>query len=220
MPKLTHVRALTPYRVWLKYSDSAEGEVDLSDLAGRGVFELWEEPGKFSNVRVGPFGEASWGDEVELCPDALYLRLTGRTLEDVFTTSLARQRFNLILLGAFAIAALALSIVGLYGVIALSVGERRRELGVRIALGARPASVVALVLREAARIAAAGILIGLLAAALATKLIRGMLYDVAASDTVVYVMAAVVVAMVAMVSSWAPARSATRVDPAIALRAE
>ena len=143
-----------------------------------------------------------------------------RTLDDVFTTSLARQRFNLILLGAFAIAALALSIVGLYGVIALSVGERRRELGVRIALGARPSSVVALVLREAARIAAGGILIGLVAATLATRVLRGMIYDVGASDVGVYVMAAVIVGVVAMLSSWAPARSATKVDPAIALRAE
>jgi putative ABC transport system permease protein len=153
-----------------------------------------------------------------IAPDVALQRV--RTLGDVFATSLARQRFNLILLGAFAIAALALSIVGLYGVIALSVGERRRELGVRIALGARPASVIALVLREAARIAVAGIVIGLLAATLATKLLRGMIYDVGASDGLVYVSAALVVAIVAMVSSWVPARSATRVDPAIALRAE
>jgi putative ABC transport system permease protein len=143
-----------------------------------------------------------------------------RALADVFAASLARQRFNLVLLGAFAIAALALSIVGLYGVIALSVGERRRELGVRIALGARPASVVALVLRDAARIAVMGIAVGLVAATLATKLLRGMLYDVGSSDAVVYVTAAVIVAIVAVISSWVPARSATRVDPAIALRAE
>ena len=143
-----------------------------------------------------------------------------RTLGDVFATSLARQRFNLVLLGAFAVAALSLAIVGLYGVIALSVGERRRELGVRIALGARPASVVAIVLGEGARIAAVAIVIGLLFAALATKLLRGMLYDVAASDGLVFASAAVVVAVVAITSSWFPARAATRVDPAIALRAE
>ena len=153
-----------------------------------------------------------------IAPDVALQRV--RTLDAVFATSLARQRFNLILLGAFAIAALALSIVGLYGVIALSVGERRRELGVRIALGARPGSVVALVLREAARIAAAGIVVGLLAATLATKLLRGMLYDASTSDVIVYLGAALVVGLVAIVSSWVPARSATRVDPAIALRAE
>jgi ABC-type antimicrobial peptide transport system permease subunit len=153
-----------------------------------------------------------------IAPDIALQR--ARTLDDVFSASLARQRFNLILLGAFAIAALALSIVGLYGVIALSVGERRRELGVRIALGARPSSVVALVLREAARIAAAGIVVGLLAATLATRLLRGMIYDVGASDAAVYMAAAAVVAVVAIVSSWVPAHSATKVDPAIALRAE
>jgi putative ABC transport system permease protein len=153
-----------------------------------------------------------------IAPDVALQRV--RALDDVFATSLARQRFNLILLGAFATAALALSIVGLYGVIALSVGERRRELGIRIALGARPASVVSLVLREAARIAATGIVIGLLAAAVATRLLREMLYDVGASDAIVYVTAAAVVAVVAIISSWLPARAATRVDPAIALRAE
>ena len=153
-----------------------------------------------------------------IAPDVALQRV--RTLGDVFATSLARQRFNLVLLGAFAIAALALSIVGLYGVIALSVGERRRELGVRIALGARPGSVIALVLREAARIAVAGIVVGLLAATLATKLLRGMIYDVGTSDVGVYVTAAVIVGVVAMISSWAPAQSATKVDPAIALRSE
>ena len=143
-----------------------------------------------------------------------------RTLHDVFSASLARQRFSLVLIGAFAIAALSLAVVGLYGVIALSVGERRREIGVRLALGARPASVLALVLGEGARIAAAGIAVGLLAAALATRLLRGMLYDVTSADTFVYVGAAVVVGAIALLSTWVPARAATKVDPAIALRAD
>jgi predicted lysophospholipase L1 biosynthesis ABC-type transport system permease subunit len=141
-----------------------------------------------------------------------------RTLSDVFEGSLATQRFNLVLLGAFAIAALSLAVVGLYGVIALSVGERRRELGVRLALGARPSSVLALVLGEGARVAAMGVIAGTVAAALATRFLRGMLYGVGASDATVYVGAALVVTMAAMVSTWIPARAATRVDPVLALR--
>ena len=143
-----------------------------------------------------------------------------RTLRDVFATSLARQRFNLTLIGAFAVAALALSIVGLYGVIALSVGERRRELGVRLALGARPSAVLGLVLGEGARVTAAGIVVGILAAIPAMRLLRGMLYAVNANDVIVYAVAAGVVALVAVLSTLIPARAATKLDPAIALRLE
>jgi putative ABC transport system permease protein len=143
-----------------------------------------------------------------------------RTLRAVFGSSLARQRFSLVLIAAFAVSALALAVVGLYGVIALSVGERRRELGVRVALGARPWSVLGLVLGEGARIAAAGILVGILVAALAMRFLRGMLYEVGTGDVMVYASAAIVVGVVALVSTWMPAWAATRVDPAVALRAE
>ena len=153
-----------------------------------------------------------------LAPDIALERV--RTLSDVFSGSLARQRFSLVLIGAFAIAALALAVVGLYGIIALSVGERRRELGVRLALGARPSNVLRYVLGEGARIAAAGIVVGLGIAMLATRLLRGMLYDVGTADVTVYASAAVIVGLVALVSTWVPAREATKVDPAVALRAE
>ncbi|PYP66222.1 MAG: hypothetical protein DMD26_08545 [Gemmatimonadetes bacterium] len=153
-----------------------------------------------------------------LAPDVALEQV--RTLRDVFSGSLARQRFSLVLIGAFAIAALALAVVGLYGMIALSVGERRRELGVRLALGARPTSVLRLVLGEGARIAAAGIVVGLAGAMLATRLLRGMLYDVGAADATVYAGAALIVGVVALVSTWMPARAATKVDPAVALRAD
>jgi predicted permease len=143
-----------------------------------------------------------------------------RTLREVVGTSLARQRFSLVLIAAFAITALALALVGLYGIIALGVGERRRELGIRLALGARPASVLALVLGEGARIAVLGIAAGLLVAALATRLLRGMLYDAGSTDTLVYAAAAIVVALVAIVATWIPARAATQVDPSVALRSD
>jgi ABC-type antimicrobial peptide transport system permease subunit len=143
-----------------------------------------------------------------------------RTLDDVVATSLARQRFSLTLLGAFGIAALLLAIVGLYGVIALSVGERRRELGVRIALGARRRDVLSLVLGEGARLAAAGVLVGLGAAYGASRVMQGMLFGISATDPVVYIGAAAVVVIVALLASWLPARSATRVDPVVALRSD
>jgi predicted permease len=143
-----------------------------------------------------------------------------RTLDDVFASSLARQRFSLILLAAFAASALLLALVGLYGVIALSVGQRRRELGVRIALGARPGDVISLVLREGARVAAVGVAGGLVVAAGASRVMRGMLYGVSAVDPFVYAAAAGVVVVVALAASWLPARGATRIDPVLALRAD
>ena len=74
----TEVEAREGYRVWLRYSDGVTGEVDLADLAGRGVFKAWESRACFETVRVAEDGGIAWGEEVELCPDALYMRLTGK----------------------------------------------------------------------------------------------------------------------------------------------
>ena len=84
MFKPVEVKPLTGYRLHIRYSDGVEGEVDLSRLAGRGVFGVWNEPGAFDNVSIGPAGEIRWSDEVDLCPDALYLEITGKAPEEVF----------------------------------------------------------------------------------------------------------------------------------------
>lgn len=77
------VEAREGYRIWLRYADGAAGEVDLSDIAGRGVFAVWSDRARFESVRIGPAREITWGGDAELCPDALYLRLTGKSPEDV-----------------------------------------------------------------------------------------------------------------------------------------
>ena len=78
------VRALPNYRVYLEFSDGAEGEIDLSDLAGRGVFEAWNDYSFFQKVHIGEHREVKWNEDVELCSDSLYLRLTGKTPEELF----------------------------------------------------------------------------------------------------------------------------------------
>jgi hypothetical protein len=78
------VRALPGFRLFLEFSDGAKGEVDLSDLAGHGVFAGWDIPGTFERVRIGEHREIKWEDEIELCADSLYLRLTGKTPEELF----------------------------------------------------------------------------------------------------------------------------------------
>ena len=84
MPNPIDVRALSNYRIWLRYDDGIEGEVDLSDLAGQGVFKAWNDFGVFDSVHLGSHGAIEWSPDLDLCPDAMYLRLTGKSVEDLF----------------------------------------------------------------------------------------------------------------------------------------
>lgn len=81
---LIEVRPLPQYRLFLRYQDGVAGEVDLSHLAGRGVFDLWNRSGEFEKVTIGPSGEVRWNDDVDLCPDALYMQITGKSPVDFF----------------------------------------------------------------------------------------------------------------------------------------
>ncbi|MBI3795791.1 MAG: DUF2442 domain-containing protein [Deltaproteobacteria bacterium] len=84
MPAPIEVKPLDNYRLWLRYSDGAEGVVDLSDFAGDGIFARWNDYREFEKVHIGPSGEIAWSDEIDMCSDALYLKLTGKQPEDLF----------------------------------------------------------------------------------------------------------------------------------------
>ena len=84
MKKVIGVKPLSGYRIWLKYADGVTGEVDLSHLAGRGVFKVWADRKVFEGVHVGPSGAIEWSEDLDLCPDALYLRLTGKPVDELF----------------------------------------------------------------------------------------------------------------------------------------
>ena len=84
MRRVTKVHVLPDYRLELTFDDGVSGTVDLSTLVGKGVFALWRDYGAFESVQIGPSGELVWGDKVDLCPDSLYLRATGKEPEDVF----------------------------------------------------------------------------------------------------------------------------------------
>ncbi|MBI5243091.1 MAG: DUF2442 domain-containing protein [Elusimicrobia bacterium] len=84
MRKITAVSVLQGYRLEIAFDDGVTGMVDLSDLAGKGVFALWRDRHAFESVRIGSSGELVWGDQIDLCPDALYLKATGKRPEDVF----------------------------------------------------------------------------------------------------------------------------------------
>jgi putative ABC transport system permease protein len=140
------------------------------------------------------------------------------TMAELESRALARERFNALLLGIFAVTALVLAAVGLYGVMAYLVNQRTAEIGVRLALGGSPRDVVRLVISEGMAMAAAGILIGGAASLALSNVLRGLLYGVAAVDPPTYAAIGFVLALVALVASAIPARRAARVDPSASLR--
>ncbi|MGC1384439.1 MAG: ABC transporter permease [Candidatus Acidiferrales bacterium] len=142
------------------------------------------------------------------------------TMKAVVSGSLSPQRFNFVLLGIFAVVALVLAAIGIYGVIAYSVTQRTHEIGVRVAVGAQPHDIVELVLGESGRLVAAGTLFGLVGAVALTRFMSTMLFGVTPRDPLTFVAVAVGLAAVAFLASYIPARRALRVDPMIALRHE
>lgn len=84
MPTPVAVKALDGYRLWVRFSDGVEGVVDLSEYAGKGVFALWSDYQAFAEVHIGPSGEIAWGDQVDMCADAIYLKITGKKPEELF----------------------------------------------------------------------------------------------------------------------------------------
>jgi predicted permease len=143
-----------------------------------------------------------------------------RTMDAVISDSVTKSRFTMLLVAAFALLALALGAVGIYGVMSYLVGERRREMGIRIALGASRASVMRLVLRRAAWLAGIGAAIGIAGAMVATRALRQWLYGVSAMDPVTFLFVPILFLAVAALASSAPALRATRADPASTLREE
>ncbi|HKK27895.1 MAG TPA: ABC transporter permease [Gemmatimonadota bacterium] len=134
--------------------------------------------------------------------------------------SVARQRFSLILIGAFGVLALVLAAVGIYGVLAYAVRRRSREIGIRMALGAAGGDVVRMVVSHGLRLTLVGLGLGLVAALLLTRLIRSLLFDVSPTDPLALGGVTIVLGAVAALASWLPARRATRVDPMTVLREE
>ena len=143
-----------------------------------------------------------------------------RVFDEYISRSLARPRFNALLLSIFAGTALLLTAIGIYGVMAYSVAQRTGEIGIRIALGAGKSSIFRLVVGQAMALVGISLVVGLAGAFAATRLLNSLLFGVGASDPVTFVAIVLLVSAVAFIAAWLPARRATRVDPIIALRAE
>ncbi|HKI01875.1 MAG TPA: ABC transporter permease [Thermoanaerobaculia bacterium] len=143
-----------------------------------------------------------------------------RTMEQRVGESVAGRRFNTVLLGVFAVLALVLAAVGIYGITSYSVAQRTREMGLRMALGAKPGTVLRMVLREAGALALTGLAAGLLLAFAATRVMASLLFGVPATDPATFAGVAAGLALVSFVAAYLPGRRATRVDPMVALRAD
>ena len=142
------------------------------------------------------------------------------TMDHIVAQAVARQRFSMLLLGLFAALALLLASIGIYSVMSYSVAQRTREIGIRMALGARRADVLQMTVKQALNLVAIGMVIGLAAAFLLTRVLASLLFGISATDPITFIGISVVLLAVAILASYLPALRATKVDPIIALRAQ
>jgi putative ABC transport system permease protein len=150
--------------------------------------------------------------------DADVPMFTVRSMPQIRDIAVAQPRLYLTLIASFALTAMLLAAIGLYGVLAYAVGQRTREIGIRLALGANRGEVIRMVMSQAGTLAIAGVVTGLVAAVLASRLLRAQLFEVAPTDVTTYVLVAVGLLLVSLLASWIPARRASRIDPMTALR--
>ena len=141
-------------------------------------------------------------------------------IQEVLTDSIARQRFNMLLLGNFAAVAPLLAAVGIYGVISYSVGQRSHEIGIRMALGARREEVLKLVVGQGLKLTLIGVAIGIAGALALTRLLSSLLYGVKPTDPPTFIAVSLILTALALAACYIPARRAMKVDPMVALRYE
>lgn len=185
-------------------------------------FEQYVARSMFLVIRTGPDPAQMTGtitkDIQALDPDMPVFDVN--TMDQRLHLSLARRRFSMFLLGAFAVIASVLAAIGIYGVMSYSVTQRTHEIGVRVALGAGPGNILTLVIRQGLALATVGTGVGLLSASLLTRVMSRLLFEVSATDPMTFVATPLMLAVVSVLASYIPARRAARVDPMVALRCE
>jgi putative ABC transport system permease protein len=141
-------------------------------------------------------------------------------MDHIVSEAIARQRFSMLLLGIFAALALVLAAVGIYGVMSYSVAQRTHEIGIRMALGARRTDVLQMTVKQGLRLVSVGMLLGLVAAVLLTRVLASLLFGISATDPITFIGISLVLLAVAILASYVPALRATKVNPIVALRVQ
>ena len=199
---------------------------DLSSGSDRGVFYIsfYQDPVPFANIVVRAAGSASSVTSAMQAAvssvDPAQAIYDAKTMEERVSASLAGQRFTVILLGLFAVTAVSLAALGLYGVINYGVTQRTQEIGIRLAMGARPTQVLSLIVGQGLRITAIGLVFGFVAAFAIARMLPNQLFGVRAFDPGTFAGMAIVLTAVALFASYVPARRAMRLDPVEACRYE
>lgn len=194
-----------------------------ANAAGKDARALWDPHGNFSIAVRARISAASLTSAVrsEMATlDSSLPLYNVATMEQRVSDSVSPRRFNALLLAMFAALALVLAAVGIYGVISFGVAQRTHEIGVRMALGARPVQLLRLVIGEALSLALVGVIIGVAGALAVTRFIRAFLFEVSATDPLTFAGVAALLLFVALLAGYLPARRAMRVDPMVALRHE
>jgi ABC-type antimicrobial peptide transport system permease subunit len=143
-----------------------------------------------------------------------------RTMEQIVSQSVAPRRFSMLLLSVFAVVALVLASIGIYGMMSYAVAQRTREIGLRMTLGAQRGNVLRMVIGHGMKLALIGVALGLVASVALTRTMKTLLFGVSATDPTTFVGLALLLTLIALLACWFPARRATRVDPIVALRYE
>ncbi|HEV8368987.1 MAG TPA: FtsX-like permease family protein [Pyrinomonadaceae bacterium] len=143
-----------------------------------------------------------------------------RTMEQIVSQNVAARRFSMLLLTVFALVALVLASIGIYGIMSYSVAQRTREIGLRMTLGAQRGNVLSMVIGQGMKLALVGVAVGLVASVALTRTMKSLLFGVSATDPLTFVSIAFLLALVGLLACWVPARRATKVDPMVALRYE
>jgi len=191
-----------------------------ASFEGSKMWENWFPRSIVVRTSVDPLGLSRTVRQAVDTVDPLVPTGAVRTMDEMMSRSLALRSFLMRLLGIFAGLAMVLASVGLYGVISFLVGRRTREIGVRMSLGARPSDVLRLILAEGLRLVITGVVVGIVAAFLLTRLLESMVYGVSPRDPLVFVLVSLVMIAVSLLACYVPARRASRVDPITALRYE